>query len=74
MTRREGVLRVNLLAPVAVLLRSEVEHRCTFGTIKLDVARDFTDGFGRNPHNFEAFSIADLAITTGGHKKFVWTK
>ena len=54
MTRREGLLRVNLLAPVAVLLRREAGHRCTFDTIKLDIARDPTDRFGRNPHNFEA--------------------
>ena len=74
MTRREGVLRVNLLAPVAVLLRREAGHRCTFDTIKLDIARDPTDRFGRNPHNFEVFLIADLAITTRGHRKFVLDK
>ena len=74
MTRKEGVLRVNLLAPVAVLLRREVGHRCTFDTLQSIIARDFTDGFGRPPHNFEAFLIADLAITTRGHTKFVLDK
>ena len=71
MARREGVLRVNVLAPVAVLHRSEVGHGCSFDTIKLDIARDPVLLFGRNPHNFEAFLIADLAITTRGHRKFV---
>ena len=64
----------NLLAPVSVLLRSEAGHRYSFGTIKLVIARDSVDRFGRNPHNFEAFLIADLAITTGGHRTFVLDK
>ena len=70
-TRIEGVLRVNLLAPVVVLRRREAGHKCTFDTIKLDIARDPVLLFRRNPHNFEAFLIADLSITTRGPRKFV---
>ena len=45
MTRREGVLRVNLLAPVAVLFRREAGHRYSFDTRQSSIARDPTDRF-----------------------------